>query len=190
MAAVVAKRKAFAMSWKSSSDRYGRVAVAIHWISATGIVGLIASGFLASGAADPAAKVPLLRVHALLGGGIVLLTVLRLLWWLLFDQRPHASAATPRWQQLGAGLVHKLFYAVTLVLGFSGFGILAASGLLPQLFAADIHILPHFHDYPARLVHGAAGRFLLVFLAFHVGAALFHQFVMRDRLLARMGVGI
>lgn len=30
---------------------------------------------------------------------------------------------------------------------------------------------------------------MLVLLALHVGAALYHQFIRRDRLLARMGIG-
>jgi cytochrome b561 len=30
---------------------------------------------------------------------------------------------------------------------------------------------------------------MLVLLAFHIGAALYHQFIRRDRIFARMGVG-
>ncbi len=32
-------------------------------------------------------------------------------------------------------------------------------------------------------------KLLLALLAAHIGAALYHQFVRRDQLLARMGVG-
>ena len=34
-----------------------------------------------------------------------------------------------------------------------------------------------------------AARAMLGLLALHVGAALYHQFIRRDRLMARMGVG-
>ena len=51
------------MAWKSNADRYGRVAIAIHWASAIGVAALIASGLLASGEADDGAKMDMLRFH-------------------------------------------------------------------------------------------------------------------------------
>lgn len=40
-----------------------------------------------------------------------------------------------------------------------------------------------------RVAHGIMSRILLLLFVAHVGAALFHQFVRRDHLLARMGLG-
>jgi cytochrome b561 len=40
-----------------------------------------------------------------------------------------------------------------------------------------------------RAMHGIMPRLMLVLLAMHIGAALYHQFILRDRMLARMGLG-
>ena len=46
------------MTWKSAPDHYGSVAVAIHWLTALLIIGLLASGFWAANMLDPTAKWP------------------------------------------------------------------------------------------------------------------------------------
>ena len=85
------------MSAKSSSDRYGAVAVTIHWVSAVLILVLIGSGFRAGGMEDAAAKAAILRVHVPIGVTILLLTLARIGWWLFADNKP-ASVPMPKWQ--------------------------------------------------------------------------------------------
>lgn len=45
--------------WKSSSDRYGRVAITIHWVSAAMIIGLMIAGNRAADMTDLEAKASL-----------------------------------------------------------------------------------------------------------------------------------
>ena len=40
-----------------------------------------------------------------------------------------------------------------------------------------------------RGVHGLAANILLLLIVLHVGAALYHQFIRRDNLIARMWYG-
>jgi cytochrome b561 len=49
--------------------------------------------------------------------------------------------------------------------------------------------LPDFSTVTPSVVHGLAARLLIGLLILHIAAALFHHFVRRDRLLARMGLG-
>jgi cytochrome b561 len=46
-----------------------------------------------------------------------------------------------------------------------------------------------FHVSPARLAHGLVAKLLLLTIVAHVAAALYHQWVRKDRLLSRMGWG-
>lgn len=177
------------MRWKSSPERYGTVAIAIHWITALAVIGLLASGFVAAGQTDDLAKAAILRVHATIGSVVLALTLARIAWWLTADTKPAPQAGLPRWQVRASGLVHTLLYAAILVMGFSGIGMLALSGAAAILwFGADLP-LPDFDQYPPRAAHGLGAFFLLGLAGFHIAAALHHQFVSRDRLLARMGVG-
>ncbi|MGV3492178.1 MAG: cytochrome b [Devosia sp.] len=175
------------MAMKSSATRYGSGPIAIHWLTAALIVALFATGLLATGQTDPTAELALIRFHVPLGISVLVLTLLRIVWWWFIDRRPSPVAGQPALQQRVAGLVHLALYVVILVLASSGIATLVLSGAMPAIIAGTA--LPNFDDLLPRLVHGLVARLMLVLLALHIGAALYHQFIRRDRLLARMGVG-
>ena len=175
------------MSMKSSNTRYGSVAIAIHWLTAIIILMLFATGLLAAGQADPAAKLALVRFHVPLGTAVLVLTLLRIVWWWLADRRPALPADEPRWQQITAKAVHAALYLVILLLASSGVATLVLSGALPAIIGGTT--LPDLETVLPRMVHGVASKVMLGLLALHIGAALYHQFIRRDHLLARMGVG-
>jgi cytochrome b561 len=173
--------------WKSSPDRYGRVAITIHWISAVLILGLMIAGFRAADMTDPVAKAALLRIHAPMG--TVVLTLARLGWWLLADRKPEEPAGMPPLQALAAKAVHGLLYVAILGLAASGIAMMVLSGAGEVLFGDAPGPLPDFWDYTPRYGHAAMAFLLAALLALHVGAALYHQMILKDRLRARMGDG-
>ena len=175
--------------WKSSPDRYGRVAIAIHWISALLIIGLMIAGFRAAGMTDPAAKVPLLQVHAPIGAAVLVLTLARLLWWLVADTKPADPAGVPHLQARAAKAVHVLLYVAILGLAGSGIAMMVLSGAGDILFGTAPGPLPDFWAFTPRYGHRAMAALMTVLLGLHVGAALYHQFIRKDRLFSRMGVG-
>lgn len=175
--------------WKSSSDRYGRVAVLIHWVSAALIIGLMIAGFRAADMTDLAAKASLLRIHAPLGTAVLVLTLARMAWWLFADKKPAEPAGVPHVQALAAKGVHGLLYVAILGLAGSGIAMFALSGAGAILFGGAPGPLPDFWDFAPRYGHAAMAWLMGGLLAAHVGAALYHQFIRKDRLLARMGVG-
>jgi cytochrome b561 len=177
------------MPVKSSPTRYGAVAIAIHWITALAIFGMLISGLLAANTADDAAKLTLLRGHAIMGSLIGVLTVLRIVWWVFFDKRPTDQSGMSRNQALASHVVHYGLYAVILVMVSSGFATVILTGANLQLFGAAPLPLPDFSLAPPFTVHGIVARVLMALLVGHIGAALWHQFVRRDHLLARMGLG-
>lgn len=176
------------MSTKSSKSQYGSVAVTIHWISALLILALLASGFRAGGMEDAAAKADILRMHIPLGITVLVLTLLRIFWWLFADRKP-VPIAMPVWQDRLSRAVHILFYIVILGMIASGIGMMILSGAGPIIFGGSAETLPDFSNFKPRLPHGIGGRLILLLFVFHAGAALYHQFVKRDHLLRRMWYG-
>ncbi|MGB3335688.1 MAG: cytochrome b [Devosia sp.] len=174
---------------KSSPTRYGSVAIAIHWLTAIAIIAMLGTGLAAANSADPETEFTLLRGHAIMGSLVGVLTLFRIIWWLGFDRRPADAAGLSRGRALAAHVVHYGLYAVILVMVSSGIGTLVLTGANLQLFGAAPLPLPDFTLAPPFTVHGLLARGLIVLLIGHIGAALWHQFVRRDRLLARMGVG-
>lgn len=177
------------MSLKSSPTRYGSVAIAIHWLTALAIAGMLFSGLGAANSGDEAARLALLRGHAIMGSLVGVLTLFRIVWWLAFDRRPADQAGTSRVQALAAHVVHFGLYAVILIMVASGIGTIALSGAGAQLVGAAALPLPDFTLAPPFTVHGLLSRVLIALLIGHIGAALWHQLVRRDRLMARMGLG-
>lgn len=177
------------MSLRSSTQRYGRVAIAIHWLTALAIILMLASGLSAGNMLDEAQKLGLLRAHAITGMLVGVLTLFRIVWWLVFDKHPKDQPGLSAPQRWAARLVHFGLYLVILVMVSSGFATLILSGGNQQLFGGAPLPLPDFALAPPFTVHGAVARLLIALLVAHIGAALWHQFIRRDRLLARMGVG-
>jgi cytochrome b561 len=175
--------------WKSSSDRYGRVAITIHWVSAALIIGLMIAGNRASGMTDLEAKASLLRIHAPIGTAVLVLTMARLSWWFFADEKPHDPAGMPHLQALAARAVHGLLYVTILGLAGSGIAMIALSGASDILFGSAPGTLPDFWKFAPRYGHAAMAWAMVALLVAHVGAALYHQFILKDRLFARMGVG-
>lgn len=171
---------------KSSPDRYGVVAVSIHWLSALLILVLLGTGFRAADAPDALARAALLRVHIPVAIAVLLLTGLRILWWWRFDRKPSPAAGMPRWQASLAGGVHIALLVIVLGMIASGIGMMISSGAGPAVFGGPGAALPDFHDYLPRRPHGLGARLMVALLVLHAGAALYHHFVRRDVVLERM----
>lgn len=170
---------------KSSADRYGNVAIGIHWVTAIAIIALLVVGFVAADTANEETKIQLLRVHTVTGIAVLVLTLFRIGWWLFADRMPHDVQGLPRWQARSAWLVHRLFYVVVIVLAASGIAMMALSGAGDVLFG-DAPGLPDFTEYTSRAAHGIGARLLVILFVLHVGAALYHHFARRDGILRRM----
>lgn len=176
------------MPAKSTTDNFGSVAILIHWVSALLIIGMLFVGFRIGMTSDPETRLTLVRMHAGAGLAVALLTLFRLAWWWLWDRRPAEVGGTPHWQARAAQSVHVALYAVILAMIVSGIAMIALSGAGPLLLG-QAGALPDFTQYLPRGGHGILARLMLALLAAHVLAALYHQFVLKDRLLGRMGLG-
>ncbi len=174
---------------KSTTDRYGAIAVTIHWLTAIIIILALASGFQAGNSIDSAIKAGFLRIHIPAAIIVLLLTVFRIVWWWFFDRKPAPVMGSPLWQERLARGVHIALYIVILGMIASGIGMIVLSGAGPIIFGETGTALPNFHLHPPRVPHGLGANLLLALLAAHVGAALYHHFIRRDGLLWRMWYG-
>lgn len=174
---------------KSTSSKYGNVAITIHWLSALFILALLGSGFRAGSLVDSAAKASVLSVHVPLGIIILLLTLARVAWWVFADRKPNHQTGDPAWQTMSAKVVHFLFYIVIFGMAASGIGMMILSGAGSILFGGSDTPLPDFWNYLPRIPHGIGARVMVALLVLHVGAALYHHFIKKDGLIWRMWFG-
>lgn len=175
------------MATKSTSTQYGSVAIAIHWTSALAVILTFCAGFVVANIAAPAQQAPILVVHIVLGLIVFALTILRILWWWLADRHPAPPTSDPRWQRLTASSVHLALYVLLILMATSGITTLILSDALPTILSGGP--VPNFSELIPRIAHGIMSKILLALFVVHVGAAIYHQAIRRDHLLARMGVG-
>jgi cytochrome b561 len=178
--------------WSNSEQRYGMVAIALHWAMAGLIVGLLALGFYMVRLPDAGfdrEKITLILVHKAVGMLALLLLVLRFAWR-LWSALPRLVDGLPDWQQVAARFVHLMFYALMFALPVTGWLMSSAGGYpvpffsffnMPDLIGLNDWLFQVFID-----VHRWLAWMLLFFLVLHAAAALRHHFGKRDDTLQRM----
>ena len=171
------------MPLKSTPTRYGTVAIALHWLTAAAILGLFVTGQFTE-TDDAAAKLSALQWHAPLGLSVLVLTLVRIGWWVWGDTRPAPIGAGL--QLTAAKLGHAAFYVLMIGMALSGMAMMALSGAGDIVFNGAPGPLPDFHDYLPRIPHGIGSKLLLALVVVHVAAAIWHQAVLKDGTMARM----
>jgi cytochrome b561 len=169
--------------------RYHPVHVAIHWLMALMIIMMLGIGKTVMpgvDATDPQ-KPMMLQSHAYIGISLAVLLVIRIIM-LFVTKRPAPADAGNAALNFIAKAVHILLYVLMFGMVLSGMGIFQAANL-PAVFSGDTPYPANFFDYPARNGHGLVSWLLLALVALHFGAAMFHQFIKKDNLLARMWFG-
>ena len=174
---------------EKAGERFGPVAIFLHWFIAVCIVFSVAFGLI-SGYADTAEVTrTTMEVHQTIGVTIFFMALARL-GWRLTHPAPKLPAAMPRSQKIAAAITHGTLYLILFALPITGYVGLAARGRpitlfglfdLPNVVTRSLKTSAAFQN-----VHNNLQYILYALLILHVGAALYHQFVIKDGLLSRM----
>lgn len=169
------------------SGRYTRPARILHWLVGLLVIGQITLGFFADSAPNVDAK-SLRQTHAEVGVMILKLMVLRVSWRIA-NPPPSLPATIKQSQQLIAGWVHRLLYAGVFIMLTSGLTVWMWIGGPIELFGAIPVPLPRFASEDefwlsvAGYTHEYGALAITMLVVLHIGAALWHELVLRDRLI-------
>ena len=173
----------------ASPSRYTRVAIALHWLLAFGLIYQLWLGVWMGDIpkTPPGLCAEWFNWHKSIGIVLGLLIVLRALWRLT-HQPPALPATLPRWQAWAAQMNHALLYVCMVAMPLSGF--LGSSFTaypikffgtpLPRLWEASAELKEFFSG-----VHTACSYLLMALIATHILAALWHV-VRRDGVINRI----
>jgi cytochrome b561 len=169
----------------------------LHWTMAALILFQLGFGLYMVGVPDLLERFVLTQTHKSWGFVIFLLALARILWRLANPRRPPLPADMPAWQVRAAHVSHALLYVLMFLLPVSGWVMASASPTqdllqmqnlvfgaypLPDPFVPGVAAI----EAAAKAVHATAALSLALLLAVHVGAALQHQIVDHDGVLAGM----
>jgi cytochrome b561 len=177
------------MQIRNNADRYGAVAVTLHWLIALAILGLLVVGFVMEDMPNGPDKFALIGIHKSFGITVLALAILRILWRLM-NKTPTLPAAMPRWQVHAAKLAHLGLYALMIAMPLSGWGISSSLGYevspfglftLPALVAKSEPLSHFFGETHELLANG-----IIALLLVHAGAAIYHHHIVKDNVLRSM----
>lgn len=179
-------------AWFNDTQRYGLVAVLLHWGMALVLAALAGMGLYMVSLPDAGydrVKITLILVHKALGMVALALVLVRIAWRSM-NPIPALATGLPAWQQVMARVVHLCFYALMVLLPLTGWVMSSAGGYPVPVF--DWFSLPPLGRLDPRLfdalivLHRWLADALFGLAALHAGAALDHHLRRRDDTLLRM----
>src|SRR5262245_31686060 len=169
---------------------YTATARALHWITAILVLIQIVLGIIiANKLAGEAWQDPLYNLHKSTSAILIPIILIRIFYrW--GHPAPALPADIPVIQQYAAYTTHYLLYALVVVQVFLGWIATAAyPAPVPIYGLFDLpSIWPENRALSEQLlaIHKVVGISIAIVAAMHIGAALYHHFVRKDRVLMRM----
>ena len=168
---------------RAAVDRYGLVAILLHWITAIAIIALLAMGaVMVRLTPGSSLQFELYQLHKSVGIAVLALTWVRLAWR-LFHPPPPLSANLKPWETALARVTHVGFYVLMIALPFSGWMMVSASVWNIPTVVFGAFTLPHLPvlgglqnkkpvEEALKEVHEALAIGMFVLLMLHVAGAL------------------
>ncbi len=175
-----------------ASTAYTRFAQLLHWLLALAIVLTFSFGLYMVELPFSPQRLKQYNWHKWAGMTILLLSAVRLLWRLTHPA-PALPAPLPAWQRLASGGTHGLMYALFFAIPLVGWAYSSAFGFPIVLYGViempDFVLRDKELAATLKLIHKYLAYSLAALVIVHVLAALQHYFILKDGLLARMGLG-
>lgn len=177
----------------TTATRYTLIAIVLHWVLAAALVAIFVLGVYMADLPMSILRLKLYNWHKWAGITLLALALVRLLWRVTHRPPPLPLAiqtAMPPWQHAAHHGTHYALYALFFVVPLLGWAYSSAAGFPIVLFG--VFPLPDMVSVNRELadtlkpLHKASAIAMAVLVLMHIGAALKHQWIDRDNLLARM----
>ena len=173
---------------KVTPARYHPLQVSFHWLIVVLLFAAFILGKYMSGLPNDAAKIAPIGIHMILGIVTLFVIIARFIARLRFPKPASATTGNILLDQIGK-IVHYALYVLVFLMTISGMALSLQSGLTPIVFGGSGAAPADFFAFTSRMLHGFIAPALLLLVVLHVGAALYHQFLLKDNLLVRMWYG-
>ncbi len=176
------------MIWRNTENRFGTIAIILHWLLAILMLGLLALGLYMVRLPISIQKLQYFGWHKEFGILVLMLVTVRFTWRL--RNRVPSLAGLEKWEITAAHAVHWAFYFFMFSLPITGWLITSSAGLpvsffgwftLPNLVTAN-----EANRILYSSIHEWLSYALIVTFCLHTGAALKHHFINKDQILRRM----
>jgi len=177
------------MSLTNTRQGYGWIAIALHWISAVGVIVLYFLGEAMEEAPDRAAKIAAMGTHVSVGMLLITFLAARLIW--TATQPAPEKLERNRALQIAASAIQGLFLLMILIQIVTGPLVIWSNARPIAIFdwvqfASPFAVKVEWLHEAAETAHKIAPNALWPLLGLHVLGALKHAVIDRDATLRRM----
>lgn len=170
------------MANSGAIGRYHLASILLHWLMLAVLVAVYVTAELREGAGDASFS----NWHYTLGLSVFVLVWLRIAARLAWYGPARVEEG---WRNTVSKLTHGAMYILMIGMPAGGWLMLGAEGervsffevRLPPLIAPNQRLAKVFED-----IHEVGGTIGYAIVGLHTMAALFHQYILRDRLMTRM----
>lgn len=183
------KPKRSRISREKLKTKYSKRMVIVHWLT---VVLVFAAWFLGNNLGEARleghATLAGYIAHSIVGGTVLLLTMLRLSFRSMDGTPPPIGQSL---MDIVAKGIHKFLYFLLIALPATGFMTFLTSSVGLALMSGDASLLPAKYTgtgIAPHAVHKILVTVLIVVVVVHVLGAIKHQFFMKDGLMERMSL--
>lgn len=172
------------------TDRYSKVAVALHWLIALCIIAAILIAEVTEDWEGPSRGLAMM-LHKSFGISILFLSVVRI-FWRVTHRPPAMDPHLKVWEKGLAHLTHTLFYLLMIGMPITGWIMSSVSAKygISYFGLFDIPFLPVLGNKAAGAAahdgHEIAGKVMIALTMLHVAGALKHSIIDKRPSLSRM----
>jgi cytochrome b561 len=177
------------MTMTTTQPRYNAPAMFLHWLMALLLISLFGIGLYMADLPLSPWKLKIYSWHKWLGVSAFLLVLLRLVWRFRHRQ-PQLPITTSPLMRTAAHIGHAALYLLMVIVPLSGWLMSSAKGFqtvyfgvlpIPDLLAKDPSLGELLQE-----THEILNYLFIGLVLIHLAAALKHQFIDKDNVLARM----
>jgi cytochrome b561 len=176
----------------TAAPAYSITARTLHWITATLVLINLPLGLVIGNNWGGPIQDPLYNLHRSIGALVIPVILIRFAYRLTHPPVPLPDDVPPL-QQLAAHATHWMLYGLLVVQPFLGW--IGTSAYPAPIIVFGLFELPPIwwedraFSNKVLLVHDLVALTIAILAAMHIAAALYHHFVRRDAVLARMVSG-
>ncbi len=159
----------------------------IHWLTLLLFIAAFYLGHELDEMQVAASKMQFYPIHFIVGDLVLLLTLFRAYFLRKDGKLSPIEGGSDIANKVATG-IHHLLYLLLIAIPVTGMIMITTTGLIEALRLHDATKLPDLEKFLIHDIHGTLVGVLVITIALHALAALYHQFVLKDNLIRRMAI--
>ena len=164
--------------------KFSKGTIWVHWLTALLILTLFPMGKYMEGL-EPVDKMNLIKIHAILGSIIFILTIIRT-YSFFKKPRPEDLKTGSKFNDKLAVWIHNIFYFLLFGIAISGLATIFLGGYAEALKTGNIELIKPYGEIGSLAPHGLMATIMMILLVMHVIGFFKHLILKKENTLKRI----